>query len=566
MKKFLEFILYVTTISLLFVSCKDYLEPILVPGTFTEEEVMKEYNYSKRRVASIYSDIPSGFSRIDGAMLASASDEAEHTLETSSVHHFNRGSWNQFLNPDDVWSECYRGIREINQFLVSSDSINFDLYKYDPKQQDVYQTYLSEVNRWKYEVRFLRAYFYFELIKRYGGVPLITTAINEDFENIQRNSLDDCIRFIVNECDSAAKVLPVRYGSSETGRVTKVAALALKSRILLYGASELFNNSSWAGGYAHSELISLNGDRQTRWRLAANAAKGVIDVAKANGYNLAVNYKEPFGTNTHNNVEVIFFRREGNSNSFEKANLSVGFDLGKSGTTPSQNLVDAYEMLNGKPISDTESGYNPQNPYAYRDPRLQMTIVTNNSLLKGRAIECWEGGLDGPPIRQASKTGYYLKKYVNENLNLVSDEKSTHSWIIFRLAEFYLNYAEALNEFEPENTEIKTSVDQVRQRVNMPPLPEGLTQDQMRQRIYNERRVEFAFEEHRLWDVRRWMIAASELSKPLKGVKISKDIYGNFNYTVTEVESRNFLPKMYFYPIPQNEIYIDKNLIQNPLW
>jgi len=569
MKIFLKLMVYSITLSWLFVSCKDYLEPILVPGTFTKEEVMKEYNYNKRLVASIYSDIQLGFSRIDGAMLASASDEAEHTLETSNVHHFNRGSWNQFVNPDGaVWSVYYRGIRKINQFLVSSDSINFDLYKYDPNQQNVYQTYLAEVNRWKYEVRFLRAYFYFELIKRYGGVPLITTAINENFENIQRNSLDECIQFIVNECDSAAKVLPAKYGSSELGRVTKVAALALKSRILLYGASELFNNPSWAGGYAHSELISLNGDRQTRWRLAANAAKEAIDVAKANGYSLAGDYNALFGPNTHNNTEVIFFRREGINNYFEKANLSVGFDLGQSGTTPSQNLVDAYEMLNGKPISDSESGYNPQNPYEYRDPRLKMTIVTNNSTFKGRTIECWEGGLDGPPIRQASKTGYYLKKYVNANLNLIRGETSTHSWVIFRLSEFYLNYAEALNEFDPGNTEIKTSVDMVRKRgnVNMPPLPEGLTQDQMRQRIYNERRVEFAFEEHRLWDVRRWMSATSELSKPLKGVKISRDLYGNFNYTVTDVETRVFLPKMYFYPIPQNEIYIDKKLIQNPLW
>ena len=209
------------------------------------------------------------------------------------------------------------------------------------------------------------------------------------------------------------------------------------------------------------------------------------------------------------------------------------------------------------------------NLYENRDPRLSMTIATNNSIFKGRPLECWEGGKDGPPIARTSKTGYYLRKYVNENLNLVTNQTSTHSWVIFRLPELYLNYAEALNEIEPGNSDIKTYVDKVRKRsgVNMPGLPTGLSQSQMRERIYNERRVEFAFEDHRLWDARRWMIAPSVLAAPLRGVKILKIYDNQFNYKVTNVESRTFLPKMNFYPIPQNEIYIDdKALVQNPLW
>lgn len=568
MKIYFITILYILIFSWSFISCDGYLDPKFM-GELTVEEATSEYNYVRRQVTSIYGDIKSGFLIVDGAMLASASDEAEHTLETSAIQHFNRGTWNEFQNPDNVWTDYYNSIRKINKFLVSNDNVNLDHLKNDPDQQAVYATYVANINRWKYEVRFLRAYFYFELVKRYGGVPIITDlySLNDSFDDIPRSSLADCIDFITDECDSVAKVLPPRYDAGELGRVTQVAALALKSRVLLYAASELFNNASWASGYSNTSLIALSGDRQARWRAAANAAKAAIDLAESNGYVLSSNYNDVFGPNTHTNNEVIFFRRESASNSFERANISVGFDLGNSGTTPSQNLVDAYEMKDGSKF-DWNNPEHTANPYANRDPRLSMTIATNNSIFKGRPLECWEGGKDGPPIARSSKTGYYLRKYVNENLNLVTNQTGTHSWVIFRLAELYLNYAEALNEIEPGNSDIKTYVDKVRKRsgVNMPGLPTGLSQSQMRERIYNERRVEFAFEDHRLWDARRWMIASSVLAAPLRGVNILK-IYGNqFNYKVTNVESRTFLPKMNFYPIPQNEIYIDKALDQNPLW
>lgn len=555
---------------LLFYSCEGYLDPESMIE-LTVDQATKDYNYSKSRVASIYSDIESGFSNIDGAMLASAADEAEHAIENSSVHNFNRGTWNQFYNPDNAWSHYYRAISKVNQYLITSDSINLDRYKHNPDLQDAYRNYVEEINRWEYEVRFLRAYFYFELIKRYGGVPLIKTPIifNSNLKEIPRNTLDECIQFILDECDSTVTVLPSRYNNEELGRVTKVAALALKSRVLLYAASDLFNDPSWATGYANPELISLSGEsREARWEAAAEAAKEVIDVAEANGYGLSASYSSLFGPNTHTNNEVLFFRREENSNSFERINFSVGFDLGESGTNPSQNLVDAYEMRNGKPISDNTSGYNPRNPYINRDPRLEMTIIHNNTQFKGRTIEIFEGGRDGAPIIRATKTGYYLKKYVNEDLNLVTGQTSTHSWVIFRLAEFYLNYAEALNEFDPGNNDVEVYVNKVRQRsgVDMPAISSGLDQSQMRERIYNERRVEFAFEGHRFWDVRRWMNASSYLSAPLLGIKINRNPDYSLDYSVREVETRMFSPKMYFYPIPQNEIYINKNLIQNPLW
>ncbi|WP_294081952.1 RagB/SusD family nutrient uptake outer membrane protein [Proteiniphilum sp. UBA5384] len=555
---------------LLFYSCDGYLDPEAMVE-LTADQATKDYNYSKSRVASIYADIRAGFSEIGGAMMASASDEAEHAVESSNVHHFNRGTWNQFSNPDNAWSHYYRAISKVNQYLISSDSINLDRYKHNPDLQDAYRNYLAEIHRWRYEVRFLRAYFYFELIKRYGGVPLIKTPIvfDDNLKEISRDKLGECIQFILDECDSAAVVLPPRHASEELGRITKVTALALKSRVLLYAASDLFNNPGWATGYANPELISLSGEsREKRWADAADAAKEVIELAESNGYALSGSYTSLFGPNTHTNNEVLFFRREGNSNSFERNNFSVGFDLGGSGTNPSQNLVDAYEMRNGKPINDNNSGYNPQNPYINRDPRLEMTIIRNNSQFKGRIIETFEGGLDGPPIIRATKTGYYLRKYVNEDLNLVTNQTSTHSWVIFRLAELYLNYAEALNESDPGNSDIAKYINKVRQRsdVNMPAISSEWSQLQIRERIYNERRVEFAFEGHRFWDLRRWMIASDFLSAPLSGVKINKNPDYSLDYSFREVETRVFSPKMYLYPIPQNEIRINKSLIQNPLW
>lgn len=200
---------------------------------------------------SVYSELREGFLEVDGAMLASATDEAEHTSEGSSVQNFNNGSWNAISNPNNVWGGYFRGIRKANVFLISADSVNLDQYKLDPSpsQQSVYTTRLAEIIRWKYEARFLRAFFYFELVKRYGGVPIITEPLSEAaIPTLKRNTLQECIKFITDECDSAANNLPVVFtttNATDLGRATKGAALALKARTLLYAASDLFNTPSW---------------------------------------------------------------------------------------------------------------------------------------------------------------------------------------------------------------------------------------------------------------------------------------------------------------------------------
>ncbi|MCF0069708.1 RagB/SusD family nutrient uptake outer membrane protein [Dyadobacter sp. CY261] len=543
-------------------------------------EIEQSFTNVQNLLSSIYAEVPDGTVYIGGAaMMASASDESEFTVESNAVQAFNSGSWNAISNPDPVWGTYYRGIRKANQFLLSTGDINLDPWKLDPSPsaQAVYKTNLAAITRWKYEARFLRAFFYFELIKRYGGVPILDKVftLEDDYTKVSRNSLDECIRFITSECDSAASQLPLNgstapyIAGTDLGRVTKLAALALKSRVLLYAASELFNNPSWAGGFSKPELIALPaGDRKARWKAASDAAKAVID---ADGLPNLGNYKSLF--NTFNNSEIIFTRRNGASNQFEKNNSPIGFNLGLSGNTPSQDLVDAYEVKVNATTAVPFNWNDPvmaANPYANRDPRLAMSIVTNNSAFgtPQRKVQLWTGGLDAKPIINASKTGYYLRKYQIESLNLLNGNTGVHSWIIIRYPEIYLNYAEALNEWDPGNADIRKYVNLVRARtgVAMPPLPDKLSQAEVRERIRKERRVEFAFEDHRFWDVRRWMIAENVLAAPLRGVTVARVNDSTFTYRAEKVEDRVFTPKMYLYPIPQGEISIANALIQNPMW
>lgn len=553
--------------------------------TLSGNEVNKQYGYTMMRATALYSDLPAGFMEIDGGMMASIGDEAEHTLETSDVQMFNVGSWNATQNPDNVWAKYYKSIRNVNLFLATSDSVNLDPYRLDPtpSQQIIYFQRLADIKRWKYEGRFLRAFYYFELVKRYGGVPIVKNALTleDDPSGIQRNTLQECVQYISDECDSAAVQLPAKYADTDLGRATKGAALSLKAKVLLYAASDLWNTSSWAEGYTQPLLISLPaGDRNLRWKAAADAAKAVIDLTGTT-YALYTNYRNLFITaQSFQSMEHILVRRAGAGNSFEAANWSVGFDGGKSGTTPSQNLVDAYEVKVSATSAVPFDWTNPAhaaNPYATtgataRDPRLQLNVIVNSSSYKAngitRAMQMWTGGIDGKGKDLVSKTGYYIKKFTDENLNLLTGTTSIHGWSLIRLADVYLWYAEALNEYSPGHADIKKYVDLIRTRsgVAMPPVPAGLTQVQMRDVIRHERLVELAFEGHRIWDLRRWMTAPAVLGAPLKGVEITQTAPAVFTYNVIKVEDRVFEPKMYFYPIPQQELLKMPSWLQNPLW
>ena len=565
----------------LFGSCSDLDREY--PTTLTEEAIATEYVNLQKQVIHLYTGMRDGHFLIDNAMMASLSDEAEYTLQ-GNAQTFNSGSWNQYVNPDDVWSHYYSYIRRVNTYLESSEKfeVNLDAYKLDPSEnaQEIYKTRLADITNWKKEARFLRAYYHFELIKRYGGIPIMTTALSldTDFEKIQRNSLQECVDFVVNECtvlggegpNGEEDALPIVYNNDNLGRVTRGAALALKSRLLLYAASDLWNTESWAQGYSHPELIVLNKkDRKERWAEAAAAAKAVIDLSAQAGYELMSRYTD-LGK-VYQNPELILVRRiNGNTNTFEKLNFPAGFPNGEGRVTPSQNLVDAYEMTDGSKF-DWNNPEHAANPYANRDPRLALTVYMNGASFQNTTIETFEGGAH-KNIKNGTLTGYYLRKFVDSNINLVTNGTSNHPWVIFRISEIYLNYAEALNESDPGNPDILIYANKARERsdVKMTPITDA-SQDVLRERIRNERRVELAFEDHRLWDTRRWMTATTDLNSDLEGVEIQKnESDGTFTYRKISVEKRVFTPKMYFYPIPGsvilNEQVMAAGWAQNPLW
>ena len=220
----------------------------------------------------------------------------------------------------------------------------------------------------------------------------------------------------------------------------------------------------------------------------------------------------------------------------------------------------------GKPITDPASGYDPAKPYTDRDPRFYASVLYNDADWAGLKLQVYPGGADINHPTDFTRTGYYIKKFLWEStVSSGFGGAAFHNWPYFRLGEMYLNYAEALNEVSGPTPEVYAALHQIRSRAGMPDFPAGLSKDEMRERIRNERAVELAFEEHRFWDVRRWKIAESTTGVPIKGIKITGTA-PNWVYTPVDVEPRVFTPAMYLYPIPQAEINKNLGLTQNPGW
>lgn len=540
-------------------SCNDFLdreEDSFIDKTATFDS----YNRTKQYLTYAYSLLPEGLNRFSGgALLGAATDDACFAIESSNIQQFNNGSWNALSNPDNVWDRYFAGIAKCCTLLENSNHVNLDISRLDPAKRVEYENNLKDIRMWRAEAHFLRAYFNFELLKRYGPIPIIksTLDINKDYSDTPRPTMKEVVEFIANDCDMAADSLeltPWRNMNDAFGRATKGAALALKSRLLLYAASPLYVD------FGDIDEANKPSDA-TLWKAAADAAKAVIDL---NQYELAPAYDDLF-KNDFQNKEYIFVRRYPSNSDFEKSNFPVSYG-GKGGTNPSQNLIDDYEMLDGTAF-DWSDPVKAAHPFENRDERLLATVLMNGVLFKGKRIATYPGGADATPNPNATKTGYYLRKFLNENVNIQTGGGSDgHVVPLFRLAEIYLNYAEALNEYDPTNPDIAVYLNKIRERVSLPDVPSGLTQEQMRTLIHHERRVELAFEEHRFWDVRRWKVASSTLGAPVKGVKIMQDDAGNFTYSPVQVEQRVFQPKMYWYPIPQSEVLKLHHWEQNKGW
>ena len=428
---------------------------------------------------------------------------------------------------------------------------------------------MKKLEFFPYEARLLRANYFFELARRYGDIAMPLERLDASEANsIGKTPFDQVVDFIVEECDTCARYLPDTYvgqPDNQIGRMTRGFAKALKSKALLYAASPLHNEE------ADTEL----------WKISAAAALDIID----DGY-----YSLDRSDCANNPVspEVVMMVLGGASRTFEQNNFPVRFTEGsRTGATavfPSQNLVDAFETAAGYKVTLTDEGwisedpsFDPSRPYSGRDPRFYRSVLADGMQFKGSVIEVFKGGLDDAEVTSGgSPTGYFLRRYIQESTSFTPGNTVTnkHHWIVYRYAETLLTYAESMANAFPADMNHTDSdypysalwaLNQVRTNAGMPPVP-TCEYEEFMERLRNEWRVEFAFEDHRFWDVRRWKIA-DQTQRELSGVKIVKDADGSLSYYRQIYETRTWTDKMYLYPIPQSEMHKNHNLNpQNKGW
>ncbi|MDO7845523.1 RagB/SusD family nutrient uptake outer membrane protein [Hymenobacter sp. M29] len=570
-------------------ACKDVeTEPrYLIEDDFMWDEADRNATLAGWYLNDIYNYLPGGFNRIaagfnsgsgtsDGDVLEAGAGDAVPSRLARPVEWYTNGTISVVNNPDTYWASSYAGIRRVNIFLANIDRV---------------PATAATLVFWKAEARFIRAMLYFELVKRYGGVPLIADKVFtlEDNLALPRNNYAECVEYIVSECDAIKGQLRTESAISDAdwGRIPRGAAIALKSRILLYAASPLFNGGGASGAGALQGYPSYDA---SRWQRALDASQELINL---NYYALLTSTSAaPAAFNnvftTKKSTEIILAKQSANSSMLEALNAPIGYTAPTASlglTSPSQSFVDAFPTLTGLDINAAGSGYNAQNPYANRDPRLLASVFTNGvttgtttvgSRWLSRNVETFEGGRDRPGGNAVqTRTGYYLRKFLPDLSAASAYTNVSHNFPIFRYAETRLNAAEALNELG-RTEEAVTHIIALRQRAGITAgtparygIAVGITQAAARDLIRNERRIELGFEEHRFWDVRRWKIAENVLSGPITGVRIVRGgTAPNYTYTYTypQVTTMVFQPKLYYMPLPYDEVTKNTNLSQNPGW
>lgn len=573
------------------VSCADDLLDKTPLTDISEEDLWADPALIEAFVNSRYNQVGHGWTE---SMQSSVVDETELTwLRGCEVHNFARvtpsdlgrmnGGWYGWDNRS--WSTKWNNIANCNIFFEQIDDVDFE-------DEDLKE-------RLKGEVRFLRAFEYNDLVMRWGGVPIITQSftINDTEEILQqtRASYEECVNFMIEDLDEAASILPASFSGDDYGRATSVAALALKSRILLYAASDLMNV-----GVSMAEVGYLSPDPD-RWQKAADAADAAVAAAEAAGYSmlqtsstdvdaLAENYQNIFLDNTSSNTEVLFARQGSSSSqgenlsSLEQYNFPNGFS-GWGGNCPLQELVDDYEVVNESRTEAVPFDWNDPTmaaePYENRDPRFYASILYDGAPWKDRTIETYftagsdgeinGGGQDtryGIDSWNASPTGYYMKKFMDESYVGNSYNFNAKNFIWLRMAELYLNQAEAWYGAGDED-KARAAVNKVRARAGMPDITSS--GEELLEDIRHERRIELVFEEHRYYDVRRWMEAGKYLGRTVHAITIIKADDGSRTFTTSDLRSdvggeRIWDDKMYWLPILREEIEKNPNITQNPLY
>lgn len=533
-----------------FTSCVKNILDVKPLNSVSDADVWNDMALTQAYVTNVYRTVPHGFTINGAESFANFSDEARHRIRPDYDLINAGGITPTAMSHLDLWigtsdfPSYYTTISKCNRFFQNIDN----------------STLASDIkNRLIGEMKVLRAYSYHRLISIYGGVPLITKVfdLNDDFD-LPRNTYEECMAFIEKELTEAADLLPLSYDNANRGRITKGTALAVLSRALLYAASPLNNQTN--------ELV--------KWQKASDAALKVINLN--NGmYKLFSDYKTLFLAANSYNPEIIWarlFNTSFNASLGREAYVElVLYPNGSGGfarINPLHNLIDDYETLNGLQPED-DPGYNLQNPYIKRDPRFYASILYDGAPFKGRFIETFipkgadsNEGTISP--HNASTTGYYQRKFMDETINNPSGDIAGNTpWPYFRLAEIYLNYAEAEYYLGNESA-CREYLNKIRKRpsVNMPDITQSGTA--LLERLRNERKIELAFESHRWFDVRRWQIAHVTNNFAANRIRIVKDAAGNKTFSIVKIEDRKFTnPTHYLMPIPQSEINKSSKLVQN---
>lgn len=531
--------------------CSDMLD--IKPTSFiSDEAIWEDKVLIDKFVANTYGSMLCGFNRCTAGFgqnwsmswagnMDSATDDFASVSDSPIYTQLNKDAITAQNCPfvSEIWIQEYLVIRKCNTIIERVAGVDDKVLT------------AKEKLRIDAEARFLRAFCYFDLGRTFGKAPLILKAQNlEEDLLVAPSSFAEIVEFVKDECDLYADNLPLTYPEEEAGHATKGAFLALKSRALLYLASPL-----------NSE------DDARKWDDAAVAAQAVMDLHVYELYKVGETpYRSMEFDKTAANKEVIFERRFSFPEAPHNIHMMWSLDAEDAGSWnglyPTQNLVDAYETIDGKLIDDpTNTMYDAQDPYSNRDARFYQSIIYNGSTwetylmsMVTNTVDPSKNGSCKPRLGKA-RCGYGPKKFIEEldpSTNIYGGYAQSNNWPYFRYAEVLLNYAEAKNEsLSVPDESVYNAVNEVRARSNQPNLPTGLSKEEMRKRIKNERRVELLLEEHRFYDLRRWK-DGNVLAEPIMGM----NIYNNnitLKYEISKVEDRVFTGEHYYLPIPLSE-------------
>jgi starch-binding outer membrane protein, SusD/RagB family len=544
----------------------------------TVDDIFSERTSAESFLWEVYrTTVPSGFSYnwtvhtgMYSSMLMAASDEGDVYDAWPSSNAHNTGNWgptDSQMGQENNFGMNWKGIRNVNIFIENIDNV-----------PDIPE---AEKEQMKAEARVLRGLVYQEMLKRYGALPIVDEVLVATGDILlPRATYEETVEFIVQDAAEAAAILPDSYSSSQTGRITRGAALALKGRVLLFAASPLSNTNS---PYMpeHSELTGYGNYDASRWQRAADANRAVLDWAEEGNASLVTESSDPrenyfIAIEHKDNSEMILANQAYGWwdqwwPEFGQFTMPRGIYGGWYGHGVTLNHAKKYWTADGEDQEWPDEG--PYDEFIEKmeemEPRFQYSVYYSGSAFDDQygvrnMYTSSEGtGMNGEPFNGVG----YMRKFLAGR----TGGGGQQNWPVFRLAEFYLNYAEALNEVSPLDPDVFWALNRVRERAGLPQVSENdpgySDQDELRESIRRERGVELAFEEHRFFDVRRWMIAEEEgvMVGDMWGINIYELPDGTIEYRKEVFEQRVFQRHMYFYPFPQEEI--NKGyLIQNPGW